>query len=175
MVTRAEMVQLIVRYDHSITYVSNLYASKYISPEDLKQEAILKLLTGGLNYNPTKFAFSTYAGTVIKNASIDIMRKAKKRKDINVKLTDDLYNNIPKVTHKENYFDTEVIEGYMETTLNKKERIIINKRKHGLSYGEIAEELSLPIGSIKATIHRARAKTKHLLETLNRMPQSPIK
>jgi RNA polymerase sigma-70 factor (ECF subfamily) len=49
-------------------------------------------------------------------------------------------------------------------TLSERDRAIVLMREvHGMAYGEIARTLDLPLGTLKATLHRARGRLRERL------------
>jgi RNA polymerase sigma-70 factor (ECF subfamily) len=58
----------------------------------------------------------------------------------------------------------------METLRPEQREILLLRFQHGLSYGELAEVMSLPLGTIKTHLHRAR---KHLAQCLEGSEWAP--
>jgi RNA polymerase sigma factor (sigma-70 family) len=132
--------------------------------EDLTQEAFIKAF-GSLGSFNEEFAFSTWLYKIATNNSIDYIRKKKlqmfsidkpiesKDSDFSFELPDDSYEA-----------DKELIIDQRAAMLNEaigllpeKYRTVIRLRHvEERSYEEIAKQLKLPIGTVKAHIFRAR-------------------
>lgn len=132
--------------------------------DDLVQETFLKAFDCLQSYNKD-YAFSTWLYRIATNHSIDYLRKKKlstlsidepvKGKEGEMKM---------ELTDEDSYTDREIIRKQRRAmirdaieSLPEKYRIVIRMRHmEEMSYEEIAEELNLPLGTIKAHIFRAR-------------------
>jgi RNA polymerase sigma-70 factor (ECF subfamily) len=132
--------------------------------EDLTQEAFIKAFSSLKTFNE-EFAFSTWLYKIATNNSIDYIRKKRlqmfsidkpiesKDSDFTFELPDDSYEP-----------DREMISDQRAAMLHKaievlpeKYRTVIRLRHvEEKSYEEIARQLRLPIGTVKAHIFRAR-------------------
>jgi len=132
--------------------------------EDLTQEAFIKAFASLASFNE-EFAFSTWLYKIATNNSIDYIRKRKlqtysidkpieaKDSDYAFELPDDSYEA-----------DKDMISDQRARMLNeaigklpeKYRKVIRLRHVDGKSYEEIAEQLKLPIGTVKAHIFRAR-------------------
>jgi RNA polymerase sigma factor (sigma-70 family) len=132
--------------------------------EDLTQEAFIKAFASLRSFND-EYAFSTWLYKIATNNSIDYIRKKKlqmfsidkpiesRDSDFSFELPDDSYEA-----------DRDLITGQRATMLNdaidrlpEKYRMVIRLRHvEERSYEEIAKQLKLPIGTVKAHIFRAR-------------------
>lgn len=132
--------------------------------EDLTQEAFIKAFQSLASFNE-EYAFSTWLYKIATNNSIDYIRKRKlqtysidkpidaKDSDYSFELPDDSYET-----------DMEMITDQRAKMLNeaiiklpeKYRKVIHLRHVDEKSYEEIAEQLKLPIGTVKAHIFRAR-------------------
>ncbi len=123
---------------------------------DLYQETVCKALknkdsfTEGTN-------FKAWITTIMRNTFINDYRKAKNNQVTQVG-HDGLFF---KIHHKTVYNEGEVKVNVDELkkmidSLDKKLRIPFKRFYEGYKYHEIADELNLPIGTIKSRIHKAR-------------------
>lgn len=132
--------------------------------EDLTQEAFIKAFQSLASFNE-EYAFSTWLYKIATNNSIDYIRKRKlqtysidkpidaKDSDYSFELPDDSYET-----------DMEMISDQRAKMLNeaivklpeKYRKVIHLRHVDEKSYEEIADQLKLPIGTVKAHIFRAR-------------------
>ena len=132
--------------------------------EDLTQEAFIKAFSSLGTFND-EYAFSTWLYKIATNNSIDYIRKKKLQLysiDKPIEAMDSDYAfELPDDTYEA---DKELIKGQRATMLNqaidslpeKYRRVIHLRHVEEKSYEEIAAELKLPIGTVKAHIFRAR-------------------
>lgn len=132
--------------------------------EDLTQEAFIKAFQSLRHFNE-EFAFSTWLYKIATNNCIDYIRRKKLATfsiDKPIESKDGEYSfEIPDTTYQP---DTELIAGQRTRVLEEaiqslpeKYRIVILMRHtEDKDYQEIADELQLPLGTVKAHIFRAR-------------------
>ncbi len=132
--------------------------------EDLVQEAFIKAFKALKTYS-TSYAFSTWLYKIASNHAIDYKRK-RRLTTISLDkptLTKDgeVRHEIPDVTYRP---DQEIEGGQRENIIQeaidslppKYNRVIVMRHQQEKSYEEIAQELDLPLGTVKAHIFRAR-------------------
>ena len=140
--------------------------------EDLAQEAFMKTFSMLDRYNPS-FAFSNWLFKITSNLCIDSMRKRR---------IDTLAMDEP-VQSGSGEFERQyespgddpertMMKGEKMTMLQKAIEnlpphyriMILLRHQEDLSYEEIAQTLDVPLGTVKARIHRAREMLKNRLE-----------
>lgn len=160
---------LMSRYRDTIYYLHLKMVSNPIDAEDLTIEAFGKAFKSIDTYTPD-FAFSTWLFKIATNNCIDFIRK----KQMSPSLLDQLMN------------DEEDMTASLQSDTPDPEEILINEQKikrlrevvdqlkplyrelielryyREFSYEEIAAELSIPVGTVKARLNRA----KHLLQNI---------
>jgi RNA polymerase sigma-70 factor (ECF subfamily) len=132
--------------------------------EDLTQEAFIKAFSSLASFNE-EYAFSTWLYKIATNNSIDYIRRRKlqtysidkpieaKDSDYSFELPDESYETDGEmISDQRAAMLTEAIRNLPE----KYRRVIHLRHVEEKSYEEIAEELKLPIGTVKAHIFRAR-------------------
>ncbi|NBC03898.1 MAG: sigma-70 family RNA polymerase sigma factor [Bacteroidetes bacterium] len=132
--------------------------------EDLVQEAFMKAFKNLDTYN-THYAFSTWLYRITTNHTIDYLRKKKlkttsmnepvKTRDgeIEIQISDEQAKTDRKIIREQR---KRIIHEAIEN-LPEKYRVVIEMRHlQELSYQEIANQLDLPLGTVKAHIFRAR-------------------
>jgi RNA polymerase sigma-70 factor (ECF subfamily) len=141
--------------------------------DDLTIEAFGKAFSRLDQYSPS-FAFSTWLYKIASNNSIDFIRK----KRIQVTSMDSGYTNDDgeriQIDARSNTMNPEetVIYGQkvvhmrmLVSKLKPRYRVLVEKRYFDeLSYEEIAEELQLPLGTVKAQLFRARDFLANMME-----------
>ncbi len=132
--------------------------------EDLTQEAFIKAFSSLASFNE-EYAFSTWLYKIATNNSIDYIRRRKLQTfsiDKPIEARDSDYSfELPDESYET---DREMISDQRAAMLNeaiknlpeKYRRVIHLRHVEEKSYEEIAEELKLPIGTVKAHIFRAR-------------------
>ena len=152
---------LVGRYRDSIR---TLYTKRYGVPmddaDDLTQETFIKAFLKLEQFNPD-YSFGQWIVTIARNTFIDFVRK---RKDDATTFDSEsvLMSRVASSpTPEERIINSQQkvqIENYLKIMSPKYSRLIELRFIRELSYEEIAEELKMPLGTVKTQIHRARAR-----------------
>lgn len=144
--------------------------------EDLTQEAFIKAFNSLQNFD-RQFAFSTWLFKIATNNAIDYLRKKKLNtfsidKEIESEESDFKFE-IPDIENKPDRVIMEdqrkkILDEAIESLPPKYKEVIILRHKLDKEYEEIAKELKLPLGTVKAHIFRGR-------ELLNKFLKDKIK
>ena len=165
--------ELMARYEGAIFHLINRMVFSEDDAEDLTIETFTKAFKRLHQYTPA-FAFSTWLFKIASNHTIDFIRKKRiKALSLDRGFTNDEGDRM-EISVKDEGLDP------MET-LEKKERVerlrdVVAQLKDRYrrlvelryfeekSYEEIAEELDLPLGTVKAQLFRARDMMAKILE-----------
>ena len=157
--------RLVDKYRGPLTHhVGKMVRDKSVV-DDLVQEAFVKAFGSLESYSPA-YAFSTWLYRITTNHTIDHIRRKKlptfsidkpiqtRDGELQMELPDTTYRpDRAVVTDQRNAILREAIEGLPP----KYHRVIVLRHQEEKTYDEIAEELDLPLGTVKAHIFRARA------------------
>ncbi len=164
--------ELLQRYRDTIFFMLLKKVNNEIDAEDLTIEAFGKAFNNIHQYTPS-FAFSTWLFKIANNNCIDFLRKQKKK----------TYPIGAYVHDEENRQSVDV----PTTLLDPEERMIKDQKAEMLkdiirqlkprystliklryyremSYAEIAEELDIPLGTVKAQLYRSRGLLQAMLK-----------
>jgi RNA polymerase sigma factor (sigma-70 family) len=165
--------ELMDRYRDSIYFMMLKMVRNPDDADDLTIEAFGKAFSRLDQYSPS-FAFSTWLYKIASNNSIDFIRK----KRIQVTSMDSGYVNddgermqvdakAPSMNPEETIIHGQKVTHMrmLVSKLKPRYRVLVEKRYFDeLSYEEIAEELQLPLGTVKAQLFRARDFLANMME-----------
>ena len=132
--------------------------------EDLVQEAFIKAFDALESYSP-RYAFSTWLYKIATNHTIDYLRKKKLDKmsiDAPLKTREgEMEYELPDTTYRPDKHIVEdqrhaLIQEAIDALPPKYHRVIVLRHQEEMAYQDIADELDLPLGTVKAHIFRAR-------------------
>lgn len=167
--------ELMGRYRDAIYYMLLKMVNNASDAEDLTIEAFGKAFKNIQQYTPN-YAFSTWLFKIATNNCIDFIRK---RKTTTISLDqndDDPDKSTPDIQAPNLDPEEEMIREQKQKTM----REIVSKLKpryrklielryfKEYSYEEIAEELELPIGTVKAQLFRARELLFNILKNTSK-------
>jgi len=165
--------RLLSRYKDAIYFMLLKMVNNRSDAEDLTLEAFGKAFKNLHQYSPT-YAFSTWLFKIASNNCIDFLRK-KKGTYVSIENNNDQNENNETVRLKSKEPNPE------EKLIRKQKAILLQKVVRRLkpryrtlvelryfrefSYEEIAKELNLPLGTVKAQLFRAREMLFKMIES----------
>ena len=136
-------------------YIQNNVSSEIA--EELTQEVLSTVWTKSDKYDPSKSAVSTWIYTIARNKKIDLLRKNKsfdiKEEDIREFLYEN--NQSDKIAQGE---DRDQVDKINEKLDSNQRKIIKMNFFENKSHKKIAEELEIPLGTVKSRIRHILIK-----------------
>ncbi|PJA06731.1 MAG: RNA polymerase subunit sigma-24 [Flavobacteriales bacterium CG_4_10_14_0_2_um_filter_32_8] len=164
---------LLAKYKDSIYFMMFKMVKNADDADDLTIEAFGKAFNRIHQYTPD-FAFSTWLFRIATNNCIDFIRKKKMNTLSLDKTTDDgeggelsFEIKSPNLDPEERIIRKQKIRIMREIVQQLKPRyreLVVLRYFRELSYEEIAEEIQLPLGTVKAQLFRAREKLYLLMQ-----------
>ncbi|MBL0175350.1 MAG: sigma-70 family RNA polymerase sigma factor [Ignavibacteria bacterium] len=156
--------RLMKKYHSAIYHLIVRMIGYNAESEDLTQEAFIKAFNSLASFND-EFAFSTWLYKIATNNSIDYLRKRKLKTlsidkplvthdgETQMEIPDSSYVPDKHILQSQ---QTRTIQTAIDDLPDKYRVVIVMRHQQDKSYEEIAEELNLPLGTVKAHIFRAR-------------------
>ena len=155
---------LVEKYERGLTHHIRRLVRRQEDVEDLVQETYIKAFGALESYAP-QYAFSTWLYKIATNHAIDYLRKRRLPTvslDKPVQTRDgEMQMEVADSTFRP---DKAIVEDQRRTILQeaidalpeKYHRVIVMRHQQDMAYEEIADQLGLPLGTVKAHIFRAR-------------------
>lgn len=165
--------RLLSRYKESIYFMLLKMVNNRSDAEDLALEAFGKAFKNLHQYSPN-YAFSTWLFKIASNNCIDFLRK---KKGVTIHIETNQENSEAELPVKLRSKDPDPEEKLIRKQKAILMRKVVRKLKpryqtlveyryfRELSYEEIATELKLPLGTVKAQLFRAREMLFRLIES----------
>lgn len=165
--------KLLSRYKDAIYYMLLKMVNNKSDAEDLTIEAFGKAFKNLHQYSPN-YAFSTWLFKIASNNCIDFLRK-RRGVTISIENAQENSENDPPIKLKSVDPDPEqkliriqkaILLRRIVHRLKPRYRTLVELRYfHEYSYEEIANELNLPLGTVKAQLFRAREMLFKMIES----------
>jgi len=163
---------LLSKYERAVYNICFKMVRNHEEARDLAQEAFMKVFSMLDRYDPS-FAFSNWLLKITSNLCIDSMRK---RRVATLPMDEPIrsakgeierqypspHDSPDKVLLEKERM--KLLAEAIESLPPHYKIMIVLRHQEDLSYEEIARVLELPLGTVKARIHRAREMLKGLLE-----------
>jgi RNA polymerase sigma-70 factor (ECF subfamily) len=155
---------LLCRYRNSVFSICLRMVRNRSSAEDIAQEVFIKVFFALDRYDPS-YPFSSWLNRITSNLCIDFLRREKDRtRSLDQPIggdDDDLVIQIPaRTAGPDREVESKEMMAVLEEALGALPEhyriIVILRHQEQLSYEEISETLGIPLGTVKARIHRAR-------------------
>ena len=157
--------ELMGRYHKSVYYTILKMVRSGEDAEDLTQEAFTKAFGSLQTFDP-KYAFSTWLFRIATNCAIDFIRKKKLQTYSIHAQPNGEEQDAPAMqikdeglTPSEHLFRAQrkdYLQKAVQQLPTRYQRLIELRYFQELSYDEVAKELNLPLGTVKAQLHRGR-------------------
>ena len=175
---------LMNRYRHSVYHAMFKMVNNRDDADDLTMEAFGKAFNKLPSYAPN-YAFSTWLFKIAINNCIDHVRKKRLQtysmddtitSDTNVEFSHSIRDHEPDPEQAMMHDQKISHVRHLVETLSSKYRAMIELRYYEeLSYEEIATELNLPLGTVKAQLFRAKEILYHQLKGASSQPYIDVR
>ena len=164
--------ELVRRYQRAVYSVAFRMVRSAEDAEDLTQETFVRVFKALDRYDPAR-PFQAWLFTITSRLSIDHIRRRRMKtvplfrsepgseEEHAVELEDQGLLPDQLAVHSE---EERGVRDLIDTLPPHYRIVVLLRHQQDLSYEEIAEMLHLPLGTVKARIHRARALLKQRIE-----------
>lgn len=165
---------LVEKHRQSIYHIIKRIVHNEEATHDLVQETFMKAFASLASYR-SEYRFSTWLYKIAANSSIDFLRKKRIQAlsldrpldsgegTIEIEVPDYSYHPGRDLERKQQRFS---IEEAINSLPDKYREVIVYRHREDKSYEEIADSLSIPVGTVKARIFRARELLKKKLKNI---------
>ena len=130
--------------------------------EELTQEVMSIIWSKSDKFNPSKSALTTWVFTIARNKKIDFLRKNSKIKYNDDDIREFLYEKNETDKIEENEIEDRVSKINSQLDINQQKIIKMNFFENK-SHKKIAEELEIPLGTVKSRIRHILLKMQKIV------------
>ncbi|MCX7089235.1 MAG: RNA polymerase sigma factor RpoE [Methylococcales bacterium] len=155
---------LVIKYQHRVTQLANRYVKDPSEAQDIAQEAFIKAYRALSDFRGDSAFYTWLYRITINTAKNFLVAKAKRSHDFDIDIQDaEQIENAPQLhgmdTPEQLLLNDEilqVINAAIDELPEDMRTAIMLREIDGMSYEEIAEIMSCPVGTIRSRIFRAR-------------------
>ena len=158
--------KLFNRYKDTLYYMVYKMVNNKSDAEDLTAEAFDRAFRNLHQYDP-KYAFSTWLFSIASNHSIDFLRKHKSKQANESQVAEDTIQSTELNPEEVLISQQQIAEirELLKQLRSEYQKMLELRYFKGFSYNEIAEELEIPLGTVKTQLSRAKAKFGELIKS----------
>jgi RNA polymerase sigma-70 factor (ECF subfamily) len=132
--------------------------------EEVLQDSFVAIWSHAADYAPSKSAPTTWMTAIVRNRSLDVVRRTREEPDIDDALTASLADESASPAREaEERSDARSIRRCLGELDAEQRQTIALAFHHGLSHSELAQHLRRPLGTVKTHIRRGLAKLRECL------------
>lgn len=151
------------QYGNLIWALAKKFTPKQEDAEDAVQEIFMEIWQNAGRYDSSKSSESTFISIIARRRLIDRLRKVYRRPAI--QSIEDVFETAPNVF--ESHLNTKIqanqaIEAMKELRSEQREMMMLNIYD-GMSHGEIAQKLNVPLGTVKTHIRRGFKRVREVI------------
>ncbi|UCF05054.1 MAG: sigma-70 family RNA polymerase sigma factor [bacterium] len=164
--------ELLNRYKASVYSICIRMVRNSTDAEDLAQEVFIRTFSVLDRYDPS-YPFSNWLYRITSNLCIDFLRKGKGRMvslEQPLETSDgEMHRQLPSTDAKpDREVESKEMMAVLEDAISRLPEhyriIVVLRHQEQLSYEEISDNLGIPLGTVKARIHRARNMIKDVFK-----------
>lgn len=160
-----EFNQALVSLEQYLKSFAYTYTKNLADAEDLTQETLLKAMRYRTSYAP-QTNFKAWVFTIMKNTFINQYRRKQKIGNIFTDSSKLVYTNKTDKEESASLTFKNELEAKVES-LETHFKVPFQLHVEGYKYEEIAQELAIPVGTVKSRIFLARKKLSTYLSDYN--------
>ena len=164
----AALMKLYARHG-SLVYGTALRVLRAPGPaEEVTQDVFLRVWRRPDRWNPALGAFPAWLTTITRNAAIDRLRKEQRRAPLAPDALEDLLHQLgdDAATGTNTWFDVQTVIALLQE-LPENQRILVELAFYwGYTHSELAEQLDLPLGTVKTRLRAGLIKLRALWEQI---------
>ncbi len=132
------------RYSKALNAAILSYVRDKDTAEDILQETFVKVWKNIHFYDDSKGSVFTWMMQIARNSSIDVLRKQQKMKPVEIQ-----ESNLSVIGSEQTNIQVIGLEGLIEKLPEEQQQIIDYLYYKGYTQQELADELDLPLGTVK--------------------------
>lgn len=160
--------ELASRYTEPLRLYIQSICANATDAEDICQESLRKAFLSIRQYNP-EYLFKTWIFSIARNTAIDHLRRKSSYTTVKLGETDEPVEELNEIelSPEDSMIDGQSYDLFIHSimSLPEKYRKVAELRLlHDYAYQEIADELSLPLNTVRTRIRRAKALLEKMMK-----------
>jgi RNA polymerase sigma-70 factor, ECF subfamily len=172
---RAAINRCIRRYGPLIWAIARRLSPGQLDAEDAVQEIFLDVWRNAARFDAAKGSEKVFITVLARRRLIDRLRSARARLAAELPMGEDMDFQAAAGSHAERDTEVEEARKVLKALPEEQQRVITLSLVHGMSHGEIAGRVGLPLGTVKTMIRRGVLRVRSMLASPRRNPTSLVR
>lgn len=155
------VAECVERYGALIWSLTKRWITDSMEAEDAVQEVFLALWRAAAQFDSSKSAESTFVSMIARRRLIDRLRTKKTEIQYSGQIED--FDMPAEQTTPEDNTEVSIVRQVLSRFLSPQKEILILSVVAGVSHGNIAKQLDLPLGTVKTYINRGLKRIRQEL------------
>lgn len=160
---RAAVGRCMTRYGALVWSIARRLSPTPADAEDATQEIFLELWRSASRFDPAKGSEKVFVTMIARRRLIDRMRTMRPRFEHEVPGLDEWAYEVPLEARADRAAEAALARSALETLPAEQRQVIDLSIVHGLSHGDIATRVGLPLGTVKTMVRRGLIKVREAL------------
>lgn len=161
---RAAVGRCMTRYGALVWSMARRLSPTPADAEDATQEIFLELWRSASRFDPAKGSEKVFVTMIARRRLIDRLRTMRPRFDHEIPGLDEWAHDVPAIEPRaDRAAEAAIARAALETLPAEQRRVIDLSIVHGLSHGDIATRVGLPLGTVKTMVRRGLIKVREAL------------
>jgi RNA polymerase sigma-70 factor (ECF subfamily) len=160
---RAAVGRCMTRYGALVWSMARRLSPTPSDAEDATQEIFLELWRSAARFDPAKGSEKVFVTMIARRRLIDRLRSMRPRFEHELPGLDEWALEVPVEARADQAAEAAIARTALETLPTEQRRVIDLSIVHGLSHGEIARRVGLPLGTVKTMVRRGLIKVRQAL------------
>lgn len=160
---RAAVGRCMTRYGALVWSIARRLSPTPSDAEDATQEIFLELWRNASRFDPAKGSEKVFVTMIARRRLIDRLRTMRPRFENEIPGLDEWAYDVPVDAHADRSAEAALARTALEALPAEQRRVIDLSIVHGLSHGDIATRVGLPLGTVKTMVRRGLIKVRQAL------------
>lgn len=160
---RAAVGRCMTRYGALVWSIARRLSPTPADAEDATQEIFLELWRSAARFDPAKGSEKVFVTMIARRRLIDRLRTMRPRFEHEIPGLDEWAYEVPVEARADRAAEAALARSALETLPAEQRQVIDLSIVHGLSHGDIAARVGLPLGTVKTLVRRGLIKVRQAL------------
>ena len=159
----AAVQRCMARYGALVWSLARRLSPTPADAEDATQEIFLDLWRSAGRFDPERGSEQMFVMVIARRRLIDRLRTMRQRREHEIAGSDDLLLEVPVESRADRHVEAQIARAALAQLPIEQQRVLDLSIAQGMSHGEIARRIGMPLGTVKTLVRRGLIKVRQAL------------